>query len=63
MLSLTGLTNTAFTQYVVEEPPVITSVINTAAVVPTEKVNKKQTSQPQALGQTSAKCHIKETEL
>ncbi|XP_038564879.1 cytotoxic and regulatory T-cell molecule isoform X2 [Micropterus salmoides] len=58
-----GLTNTAFTQYVVEEPPVITSVINTAAVVPTEKVNKKQTSQPQALGQTSAKCHIKETEL
>ncbi|XP_044078620.1 cytotoxic and regulatory T-cell molecule isoform X2 [Siniperca chuatsi] len=58
-----GLVNTAFTQYVVEEPTVITSVINTAAMAAAESVNKEQTSQPQAPGLTSAKCDIKETEL
>ncbi|XP_018546813.1 cytotoxic and regulatory T-cell molecule isoform X2 [Lates calcarifer] len=55
-----GLFNTAFTQYIVEEPAVITSVINTTAV---EVENEKQISQPQALAHTSAKCDIKETEL
>uniref|UniRef100_UPI0037E797B7 cytotoxic and regulatory T-cell molecule isoform X2 n=1 Tax=Semicossyphus pulcher TaxID=241346 RepID=UPI0037E797B7 len=58
-----GLFNTAFTQYVVEEPTVITSVINTTAMATTESLNKEQTSQRQTLGQTSAKCDIKETEL
>ncbi|KAM9348954.1 cytotoxic and regulatory T-cell molecule [Symphorus nematophorus] len=54
---------TAFTQYVNEETPVITSVTNTAAVAATEYVNTEQTSQPQTPGQTPAKGAIKETEL
>lgn len=62
-LSLTGLVNTAFTQYIVEEPTAITSVINTAAVTATESVNREQASQLETPGQTSAKCDIKETEL
>lgn len=62
-LSLTGLFNTAFTQYVAEKPTVITSVINTAAMAATDSVNREQASQPQILGQTSAQCNIKETEL
>lgn len=56
------LFNTAFTQYVSEGPPVITSVINTAAVAP-ERVNKEHMSQLQNKNQTTAKCAIKETEL
>lgn len=52
----------AFTQYVVEEPPVITSVINTAAMAASDSVNKEQTSQLQTPGQTAAKC-VRETEL
>ncbi|XP_029304289.1 cytotoxic and regulatory T-cell molecule isoform X2 [Cottoperca gobio] len=58
-----GLFNTAFTQYVVEKPTVITSVINTSAMAVVESVNKEQTPQPQTPGQTSTKCDIKETEL
>lgn len=54
-----GIFNTAFTQYVVEESPVITSVINTAAMATAETVNEVQTSQPD----TAAQCSIKETEL
>ncbi|XP_073335967.1 cytotoxic and regulatory T-cell molecule [Pagrus major] len=53
-----GLFNTAFTQYIVEEPPVMTSVINTTVMPATETVNTEQSE-----GQTSAKCEIKETEL
>ncbi|XP_036974890.1 cell adhesion molecule 2 isoform X2 [Acanthopagrus latus] len=53
-----GLFNTAFTQYVVEEPPVIFSVINTTVMPTTETENKEQTER-----HTSAKCDIKETEL
>ncbi|XP_044225682.1 cytotoxic and regulatory T-cell molecule isoform X2 [Thunnus albacares] len=58
-----GLFNTAFTQYVVEEPTGITSVINTGATTATQSTNKEQTSQPQTQAQTSAKHDIKETEL
>ncbi|XP_020501723.1 cytotoxic and regulatory T-cell molecule isoform X2 [Labrus bergylta] len=58
-----GLFNTAFTPYVIEEPTVITSVINTAAMTALECENKEHTSQSQTLGQTSDKCKIKETEL
>ncbi|XP_035521793.1 cytotoxic and regulatory T-cell molecule isoform X2 [Morone saxatilis] len=58
-----GIFNTAFTQYVVEEPPVITSVVNTAAMAATESANEEQTSQHQTPGKTFAKCDIKETEL
>uniref|UniRef100_A0A0F8ACX7 Cytotoxic and regulatory T-cell molecule n=1 Tax=Larimichthys crocea TaxID=215358 RepID=A0A0F8ACX7_LARCR len=54
-----GIFNTAFTQYVVEESPAITSVVNTAAMATAETVNEVQTSQPD----TAAKCSIKETEL
>ncbi|XP_040907202.1 cytotoxic and regulatory T-cell molecule isoform X2 [Toxotes jaculatrix] len=48
-----GLCNTAFTQYVSEEP-VMTSVVNTGAMTATER---------QTLSQTSARCDIKETDL
>ncbi|KAK9536019.1 hypothetical protein VZT92_005841 [Zoarces viviparus] len=58
-----GLFNKAFTQYVVEKPTVISSVINTNAMAAAESVNKEQPSQPQTPGQTLAKCDIKETEL
>ncbi|XP_051257547.1 cytotoxic and regulatory T-cell molecule isoform X2 [Dicentrarchus labrax] len=58
-----GIFNTAFTQYVVEEPPVITSVVNTAAMAATESANEEQTSQRQTPETTFAKCDIKETEL
>ncbi|XP_068456353.1 cytotoxic and regulatory T-cell molecule [Clinocottus analis] len=57
-----GFFNTAFTQYVVEKPAVLTSVTNTNAMAAAE-INKEQPSQPQTPGQTSAKCEIKETEL
>ncbi|XP_070839409.1 cytotoxic and regulatory T-cell molecule [Chaetodon trifascialis] len=56
-----GFFNTAFTQYVVEEQPVITSVINTAAMVTADCVQKEQTSQHKTPGKTT--CEIKETEL
>ncbi|XP_067350925.1 cytotoxic and regulatory T-cell molecule isoform X1 [Channa argus] len=61
-----GLFNTAFTKYVVEEPTMVTSVINTGAMASTGSVNKGQTSQPETTSQITAKCqvqHIKETEL
>lgn len=61
-LTPTGLFNTAFAHYVVEEPN-ITSVINTGAMAATESVNKAQTSQPRTAPQTSATSTIKETEL
>ncbi|XP_041657354.1 cytotoxic and regulatory T-cell molecule isoform X2 [Cheilinus undulatus] len=57
-----GLINTAFTQYVVEEPTAITSVVNTAAITEVERVTEN-TSDPQTPGQTSASSGIKETEL
>ncbi|XP_042354795.1 heat shock cognate 71 kDa protein-like [Plectropomus leopardus] len=50
-----GVLNTAFTQYVVETPAAITSVINTAAMAAPETVDKDQDSQPQTQKQTSAK--------
>ncbi|XP_041863807.1 cytotoxic and regulatory T-cell molecule isoform X2 [Melanotaenia boesemani] len=58
-----GILNTAFTQYVVEEPTTITSVVNTAAMTPEERATRQQTSQPQIQTQTSAKIDIKETSL
>ncbi|XP_030601639.1 cytotoxic and regulatory T-cell molecule isoform X2 [Archocentrus centrarchus] len=52
-----GLFNTAFTQYVVEEPTkTMTSVQNTAAITATAM-------RPQTAPQTSAKCDMKETSL
>ncbi|XP_005753234.1 cytotoxic and regulatory T-cell molecule [Pundamilia nyererei] len=52
-----GLFNTAFTQYVVEEPAkTMTSVQNTAVITAT-------TSQHQTTAQTLAKCDAKETSL
>ncbi|XP_031600488.1 cytotoxic and regulatory T-cell molecule [Oreochromis aureus] len=52
-----GLFNTAFTQYVVEEPAkTMTSVQNTAVITAT-------TSQHQTTAQTLAKCNAKETSL
>ncbi|XP_069366464.1 cytotoxic and regulatory T-cell molecule isoform X2 [Paralichthys olivaceus] len=56
-----GLINTAFTQYVVEEPAVITS--NTGAMSATESVNQERTSPPQPPSQFSANRNIRETEL
>ncbi|XP_035034661.2 cytotoxic and regulatory T-cell molecule isoform X1 [Hippoglossus stenolepis] len=56
-----GLFNTAFTQYVAEEPAVIPS--NTGAMSATESVNQERTSEPQPPSQSSAQCDIKETEL
>lgn len=54
---VTGLFNTAFTQYVVEEPAkMMTSVQNTAVITAT-------TSQHQTTAQTLAKCDAKETSL
>ncbi|KAM7374908.1 hypothetical protein PAMP_007542 [Pampus punctatissimus] len=55
--------NTAFTQYVVQEPTVLTSVINTGVMTATENTYKEQTSQPQTQAQTSGRSNIKETEL
>lgn len=62
-LSVTGLFNTAFTQYVVEEPTAITSVVNTAAMAATGSLKKEQTPQPQTPAPTSAKVDMKETSL
>ena len=59
----TGFFNTAFTQYVVEKPTVITSVTNTAAMAEAEGASKEKNSQHPTPGQTSTKCDIKETEL
>ncbi|XP_072231528.1 uncharacterized protein [Leuresthes tenuis] len=56
-----GILNTAFTQYVVEEPTVITSVINTSAMAPRENSTREQTSPPQTQAQPPA--NIKETSL
>ncbi|XP_010780522.1 cytotoxic and regulatory T-cell molecule isoform X2 [Notothenia coriiceps] len=58
-----GFFNTAFTQYVVEKPTVITSVTNTAAMAEAEGASKEKNSQHPTPGQTSTKCDIKETEL
>ncbi|KAM8898530.1 uncharacterized protein crtam [Spinachia spinachia] len=56
-----GLFNTAFTQYVVEKPTLISSVMKRNSMASTESVNPEQ-HQPQTPGQTS-ECDIKETEL
>ncbi|KAM4545835.1 cytotoxic and regulatory T-cell molecule isoform 2-T2 [Odontesthes bonariensis] len=56
-----GILNTAFTQYIVEEPTVITSVINTSAMAPRESSTREQTSPPQTQAQPPA--NIKETSL
>ncbi|KAK1882536.1 Cytotoxic and regulatory T-cell molecule [Dissostichus eleginoides] len=58
-----GFFNTAFTQYVVEKPTVITSVTNTAAMAEAEGASKEKNSQHPTPGQTSTKSDIKETEL
>ncbi|KAJ4929855.1 hypothetical protein JOQ06_018876 [Pogonophryne albipinna] len=58
-----GFFNTAFTQYVVEKPTVITSVTNTAAMAEAEGASKEKNFQHPTPGQTSTKCDIKETEL
>ncbi|XP_026229205.1 cytotoxic and regulatory T-cell molecule isoform X2 [Anabas testudineus] len=52
-----------FTQYVVEEPTAVTSVINPGVMAATTIVNNGQASQTQTLPQTAAKIDIKETEL
>lgn len=61
--SLTGFWNTAFAHYVVEEPSVTTSVINTAAITVPDSADKEQTSQPQTTEHTASICYAKETEL
>ncbi|XP_028254135.1 cytotoxic and regulatory T-cell molecule-like [Parambassis ranga] len=58
-----GNISTAFTQYVIEEPAVITSVSNTAAVTAAESVNREQASHPRGPAQPSDKSNIKETSL
>lgn len=52
-----------FTQYVVEEPAVVTSVINTAALNIADNANKEQTLQPEPKTQTGVKFSPKETDL
>ncbi|XP_063750947.1 cytotoxic and regulatory T-cell molecule isoform X2 [Eleginops maclovinus] len=58
-----GFFNTAFTQYVVEKPTVITSVTNTAAMAAAGAEYKEKTSQHPTPGQTLTNQDIKETEL
>lgn len=60
---LAGLFNTAFTQYVVEEPTVITSVTNPAAMTSTEDTATEQPTQAQLPAQNTASSRVKETEL
>lgn len=62
-LFTTGLFNTAFTQYVVEEPTTVTSVVNTGVMAATAIINNGHTSQAQPLSQAGAKAELKETEL
>lgn len=50
-----------FTQYVVEEPAAVTSVINTAAMVSVENA-KDQTVQPEK-SRTAVTFNTKETDL
>ncbi|XP_037323448.1 cytotoxic and regulatory T-cell molecule [Pungitius pungitius] len=57
-----GLFTTAFTQYVIEKPTLISSVMKRNSMAATESVNPEQ-HQPQTPGQTLAKSDIKETEL
>uniref|UniRef100_G3Q9L3 Cytotoxic and regulatory T cell molecule n=2 Tax=Gasterosteus aculeatus TaxID=69293 RepID=G3Q9L3_GASAC len=58
-----GFFNTAFTQYVVEKPTAISSVMKGNSMAATESVNPQSQNQPQTLRQTSAQRDIKETEL
>ncbi|KAL6099190.1 crtam [Pungitius sinensis] len=57
-----GLFTTAFTQYVIEKPTLISSVMKRNSMAATESVNPEQ-HQPQTPGQTLAESEIKETEL
>ncbi|KAM7398640.1 hypothetical protein PAMA_006516 [Pampus argenteus] len=50
--------NTAFTQYVVEEPPVLTSVINAGVMTATQNTYTEQTSQAQTQAQTSGTIRL-----
>lgn len=52
-----------FTQYVVEEPAVATSVINTAALNLADNANKEQNLQPQSTTRNAVKFSTKETDL
>lgn len=52
-----------FTQYVVEDPAVVTSVINTAALNVADNANKEQTLQPQPMTRTGVTFSTKETDL
>ncbi|XP_008400610.1 cytotoxic and regulatory T-cell molecule isoform X1 [Poecilia reticulata] len=56
-----GLFNTVFAQYVVEDPAVITSVINPNAMTRKESATIEQTSQSQM--QAAIRSNIKETSL
>ncbi|XP_061595224.1 cytotoxic and regulatory T-cell molecule [Cololabis saira] len=59
-----GIFNTAFTQYIVEKPAVITSDLNKSAVTPKESTtNDRGTSQSKTQTQTYSTCHVKETPL
>ncbi|XP_034035001.1 LOW QUALITY PROTEIN: cytotoxic and regulatory T-cell molecule-like [Thalassophryne amazonica] len=57
-----GILNTTFTQYIVEEPAVMTSAINTNAVIASESTNHEERS-PVISAQGPVRCEIKETEL
>uniref|UniRef100_A0A3B3VN33 Ig-like domain-containing protein n=1 Tax=Poecilia latipinna TaxID=48699 RepID=A0A3B3VN33_9TELE len=57
----TGLFNTVFAQYVVEDPAVITSVTNPNAMTRKESATIEQTSQSQM--QAAVRSNIKETSL
>lgn len=52
-----------FTQYMVEEPAVVTSVINTGALNLADNANKEQTLQPQPTTRNGVMFSTKETDL
>uniref|UniRef100_A0A674NGU7 Ig-like domain-containing protein n=2 Tax=Takifugu rubripes TaxID=31033 RepID=A0A674NGU7_TAKRU len=58
-----GLIKTMFTQYVVEQPTSVTSVINTAAMTSAHDANKEQTLQPQPTTRAAVTFNTKETDL
>lgn len=52
-----------FTQYVVEDPAVVTSVKNTAALNLADDANEEPTVQPQPPSRTGVTFSTKETDL
>lgn len=60
---LPGLIKTMFTQYVVEEPAVTTSVVNTAAMTSVHNANKEQWLQSQTTSRPAVTFNGMETDL